>query len=134
MSSTELSTTWIKILDSSKFSLFLLFGTSGVCILLGIGYYFKTKKSKSKSIQLRPGSSQLVRSGIWRSIHFGSVTHTPAVDTSSLTPDQLFENGVVSFQQGVNSWRACCEMLNNHMSEPGMIHWSHSVLQSTPLN
>lgn len=54
-----------------------------------------------------------MRSGAWKSINFGSSSSpvAPVAEVADLSSEQLFDNGVVSFNQAVNSWRACCEVL-----------------------
>ena len=107
-----------KLVNNNKW-LFLI-SSAGICVLIGIGYYLSYKrKKKQKQIPLH--SNQLMRSGVWKSLQL-NLASTPITQTpefSQLTTDQLFENGVMSFQQAVNSWRTCCEILTAQETETG---------------
>ena len=62
-----------------------------------------------------------MRSGVWKSMNFGSLSSpvVPVAEVADLSSDQLFDNGVVSFNQAVNSWRACCDLLNDEVIDLG---------------
>ena len=100
-----------QLIRSSTFKWLCIIGTTGT-ILISIGCYIRYIR-KSKPRALRAG--QLTRSGGWKSINFGSLSAplTPVTQVADLSSEQLFDNGVVSFNQAVNSWRACCEVLND---------------------
>ena len=107
-----------KLVNNNKWLLILT--SAGICVLISLGYYLRCKLRKNpKQLQIHP--NQLSRSGVWKSLQFGSFSTpiTPIVEFSQLTTDQLFENGTVSFQQAVNSWRACCEVITAHETELG---------------
>ena len=105
-----------KLVNNNKW--LCIISSAGICILIGISYYIRFKRRK-KPKPLH--SQQLMRSGVWKSLQFGSISTpiTPIADFSSLTTDQLFENGVVSFQQAVTSWRTCCEVMTAQDAESG---------------
>ena len=107
-----------QLVKSSAFKWLFLFSTTGTCLLIGIGCYIRYKR-KAKPTTLRSG--QMTRSGGWKSIYFGSLSShtTPVTQVADLSSEQLFDNGVVSFNQAVNSWRTCCEVLNDQEIDLG---------------